>query len=58
MALGSERTQILSTETMIEYARCSPTQRFLIANETASSTASRRRRPARSSSAKTPSAAS
>jgi quinolinate synthase len=34
MAFGSERTQILSTEKMIDYARRSPKQRFLIATET------------------------
>jgi len=34
MAFGNERTQILSTEKMIDYARRSPKQRFLIATET------------------------
>src|SRR5207248_11541800 len=34
MAFGTERTQILSTEKMIDYARRSPKQRFLIATET------------------------
>jgi quinolinate synthase len=34
MAFGNERTQILSTEQMIDYARRSPKQRFLIATET------------------------
>jgi quinolinate synthase len=34
MAFGSERTQILSTEKMVDYARRSPKQRFLIATET------------------------
>src|SRR5438309_7456513 len=34
MAFGNERTQILSTEKMIEYARRSPKQRFLVATET------------------------
>ena len=34
MAFASERTQILSTEKMIDYARRSPKQRFLIATET------------------------
>jgi quinolinate synthase len=34
MAFGSERTQILSTEKMIDYARRSPKERFLIATET------------------------
>ncbi len=34
MAFGNERTQILSTEKMVDYARRSPAQRFLIATET------------------------
>ncbi len=34
MAFATERTQILSTEKMIDYARRSPKQRFLIATET------------------------
>ena len=34
MAFGNERTQILSTEKMIDYARRSPKQRFLVATET------------------------
>ena len=34
MAFGNERTQILSTEKMIDYAKRSPKQRFLIATET------------------------
>jgi quinolinate synthase len=34
MAFGNERTQILSTEQMIDYARRSPRKRFLIATET------------------------
>ena len=34
MAFGSERTQILSTEKMVDYARRSPKQRFLVATET------------------------
>jgi quinolinate synthase len=34
MAFGDERTQILSTEKMIDYARRSPKQRFLVATET------------------------
>ncbi|HEY8030143.1 MAG TPA: quinolinate synthase NadA [Gaiellaceae bacterium] len=34
MAFGSDRTQILSTEKMVDYARRSPTQRFLVATET------------------------
>jgi quinolinate synthase len=34
MAFGNERTQILSTEKMIDYAQRSPKQRFLIATET------------------------
>jgi quinolinate synthase len=34
MAFGSERTKILSTEKMVDYARRSPTQRFLVATET------------------------
>jgi quinolinate synthase len=34
MAFGNERTQILSTEKMVDYARRSPKQRFLIATET------------------------
>ena len=34
MAFASERTQILSTEKMIDYARRSPKQRFLVATET------------------------
>jgi quinolinate synthase len=34
MAFGNERTQILSTEKMIDYARRSPKERFLVATET------------------------
>ena len=34
MAFANERTQILSTEKMIDYAKRSPKQRFLIATET------------------------
>jgi quinolinate synthase len=34
MAFGSERTQILSTEKMIDYAKRSPKERFLVATET------------------------
>ena len=34
MAFATERTRILSTEQMIDYARRSPKQRFLIATET------------------------
>src|SRR5438874_10356172 len=34
MAFASERTQILSTEKMIDYAQRSPKQRFLVATET------------------------
>ncbi len=34
MAFANDRTQILSTEKMIDYAKRSPTQRFLIATET------------------------
>jgi quinolinate synthase len=34
MAFASERTQILSTEKMVDYARRSPRQRFLVATET------------------------
>jgi len=34
MAFASERTQILSTENMVNYARRSPTERFLVATET------------------------
>ena len=34
MAFGNERTQILSTEKMIDYAKRSPKQRFLVATET------------------------
>ncbi|HKT44587.1 MAG TPA: quinolinate synthase NadA [Gaiellaceae bacterium] len=34
MAFASERTQILSTEKMIDYARRSPKERFLVATET------------------------
>jgi len=34
MAFGSERTQILSTEKMVDYARRSPKKRFLVATET------------------------
>ena len=34
MAFASERTQILSTEKMIDYAKRSPKQRFLVATET------------------------
>ena len=34
MAFGSERTQILSTEKMVDYAKRSPKQRFLVATET------------------------
>jgi quinolinate synthase len=34
MAFGDERTQILSTEKMIDYARRSPKRRFLVATET------------------------
>jgi quinolinate synthase len=34
MAFGSERTKILSTEKMVDYARRSPKQRFLVATET------------------------
>ena len=34
MAFGNERTHILSTEKMVDFARRSPKQRFLIATET------------------------
>jgi quinolinate synthase len=34
MAFGNERTHILSTEKMIDYARRSPKERFLVATET------------------------
>ena len=34
MAFASERTQILSTEKMVDYARRSPKERFLVATET------------------------
>jgi quinolinate synthase len=34
MAFGTERTKILSTEKMVEYAKRSPKERFLIATET------------------------
>ena len=34
MAFASERTQILSTENMVNYARRSPTERFVVATET------------------------
>src|SRR5881398_312139 len=34
MAFGNERTQILSTEKMIDFAKRSPKQRFIIATET------------------------
>jgi quinolinate synthase len=34
MAFASGRTQILSTEKMIDYAKCSPKRRFLVATET------------------------
>ncbi len=34
MAFGDERTQILSTEAMVEFAKRSPKQRFLVATET------------------------
>src|SRR5437870_7022767 len=34
MAFGNERTQILSTEKMINFAKASPKQRFLVATET------------------------
>jgi quinolinate synthase len=34
MAFGSERTQILSTEKMVDYAKRSPKRRFLVATET------------------------
>jgi len=34
MAFGNERTHILSTEKMIDFARRSPKQRFLVATET------------------------
>ena len=34
LAFGNERTQILSTEKMVDYARRSPKQRFLVATET------------------------
>jgi quinolinate synthase len=34
MAFGNERTQILSTEKMVDYAKRSPKQRFLVATET------------------------
>jgi quinolinate synthase len=34
MAFASDRTQILSTEKMIDYAKRSPRQRFLVATET------------------------
>ncbi|HLX20630.1 MAG TPA: quinolinate synthase NadA [Gaiellaceae bacterium] len=34
MAFGSERTQILSTEKMVDYAKRSPKERFLVATET------------------------
>jgi quinolinate synthase len=34
MAFGNERTQILSTEKMIDYAKRSPKRRFLVATET------------------------
>ena len=44
MAFGNGRTHILSTEGMINFARRSPKERFLVATETGSSTGSRRRR--------------
>ncbi|HEY4236279.1 MAG TPA: quinolinate synthase, partial [Gaiellaceae bacterium] len=34
MAFGNERTQILSTEKMIDFAKRSPKERFLVATET------------------------
>jgi quinolinate synthase len=34
MAFGNERTQILSTEGMLDFARRSPKQRFVVATET------------------------
>jgi len=34
MAFGNERTHILSTEGMINFAKTSPKQRFLVATET------------------------
>ncbi len=34
MAFGNDRTQILSTERMVEYAKSSPKSRFLVATET------------------------
>jgi quinolinate synthase len=34
MAFGNERTQILSTEKMIDYAKRSPKKRFMVATET------------------------
>ena len=34
MAFGNERTHILSTEGMIDFAKRSPKQRFLVATET------------------------
>jgi quinolinate synthase len=34
MAFGTERTKILSTEKMVDYAKRSPKERFLIATET------------------------
>jgi quinolinate synthase len=34
MAFGNERTHILSTEGMIDFAKSSPKQRFLVATET------------------------
>jgi quinolinate synthase len=34
MAFGNERTQILSTEKMIDYAKRSPKERFMVATET------------------------
>jgi Quinolinate synthase len=59
MAFGNERTQILSTEKMIDYAKRSPKQRFLVAPRPGSSTASSRKRPGSGSRpcATTPSAA-
>ncbi len=51
MAFANDRTHILSTEKMIDFAKRSPKQRFLIATETGIIHRLRRRRPERSSSA-------
>jgi quinolinate synthase len=50
MAFGNERTHILSTEGMINFAKQSPKPRMLVATEIGSSTGSRRKRRASASS--------